>query len=223
MGTYDEFINNILATRGRFACGDKYHERHHIIPKCLGGTDNEDNLIDLYAREHFIAHKLLMEENPNNDSLVYAWSCMAFFKGGYVLRQELTPEEYEEARIALGKVVSRSNSNRTWSEESKQKLRQSVSGSKNNMYGRPWWDENVPQEKINEWRKNLIESHAKYKIPIIQLTKQNEFVAEYPSVREASEATGICEPNIIQVYSHIPHRKTAGGYKWLTKEEYLTL
>ena len=55
--TYIEFINDILNTRGRFACGDEYHERHHIIPKCMDGSNNEDNLIDLFAREHFVAHK----------------------------------------------------------------------------------------------------------------------------------------------------------------------
>ena len=30
--TYKEFIQNILDTRGRFGCGDEYHEKHHIIP-----------------------------------------------------------------------------------------------------------------------------------------------------------------------------------------------
>ena len=71
--TYEEFIQNILKTRGRFECGDEYHERHHIVPKCMGGTDEEDNLIDLFAREHFMAHKLLALENRDNDKLVYAW------------------------------------------------------------------------------------------------------------------------------------------------------
>ena len=55
---YEEFINNILNNRGRFACGDEYHERHHIIPRCIGGTDDYNNLIDLYAKEHFEAHRL---------------------------------------------------------------------------------------------------------------------------------------------------------------------
>lgn len=220
MGTYDEFIHDILEARGRFACGDEYHERHHIIPKCLNGTDDEENLIDLFAREHFIAHKLLADENQDNDSLVYAYACMAFAKGGNILRQELTPEEYEEARIALGIVVSRSNKNRIWSDESKQKMKRSLSGNKNPMYGRPWWNENTPQEKIDEWLTHL--SEGKLKIPVVQLTKYGEFVAEYKSVREASDITGIREPNIIQVYNHTPHRKTAGGYKWMTKEEYLT-
>jgi len=36
-----------------------YVERHHIIPKSLGGTDVSDNLVFLTAREHFIAHRLL--------------------------------------------------------------------------------------------------------------------------------------------------------------------
>ena len=57
--TYIEFINDILNTRGRFACGDEYHERHHITPKCMGGTNDNENLIDLFAREHYIAHLLL--------------------------------------------------------------------------------------------------------------------------------------------------------------------
>lgn len=71
--TYQAFIGNILQTRGRFACGDEYHERHHIVPKCLGGTNEENNLIDLFAREHFEAHRLLALEHPENNGLQYAW------------------------------------------------------------------------------------------------------------------------------------------------------
>lgn len=38
--TYDSFIKNIIETRGQFGCGEEYHERHHIIPKCLGGSND---------------------------------------------------------------------------------------------------------------------------------------------------------------------------------------
>ena len=38
---------------------DCYCERHHIVPKAEGGSDDEDNLINLTAREHYIAHLLL--------------------------------------------------------------------------------------------------------------------------------------------------------------------
>ena len=114
---YQEFIQNILNTRGRFNCGNEYHERHHIIPKCLGGSNEEENLIDLFAKEHFIAHKLLAQENPDNNSLVFAWTCMAFPNNNVQKRYEATPEEYEEAKKAISKAMS----GRTVSDETKKK------------------------------------------------------------------------------------------------------
>lgn len=108
--TYDEFINNILETRGRFACGDEYHERHHIVPKCMGGTDDEGNLIDLFAREHFVAHKLLAEENESNHKLVAAWWRMCNWQDHNKEFYEPTPEEYEAARIAFREAHSKAMS-----------------------------------------------------------------------------------------------------------------
>ena len=36
-----------------------YKETHHIIPRCFGGDDSKKNLVQLTAREHYIAHALL--------------------------------------------------------------------------------------------------------------------------------------------------------------------
>lgn len=79
--TYEEFINNILETRGRNECGDEYYETHHIIPKCMGGSNDKENLIDLFAREHFEAHRLLALENPENEKIIYAWWAMCTLPG----------------------------------------------------------------------------------------------------------------------------------------------
>jgi len=38
---------------------DGYVERHHIIPKSFGGSNDKSNIVALTAREHFIAHLLL--------------------------------------------------------------------------------------------------------------------------------------------------------------------
>lgn len=38
---------------------DGYSEKHHIIPKSMGGTDAKDNLISLTGRQHYIAHWML--------------------------------------------------------------------------------------------------------------------------------------------------------------------
>ena len=97
--TYNEFIQEILDTRGRFGITEGYKERHHIIPRCIGGSNNKDNLIDLYAKEHFIAHMLLAKENPTNEHLVYAWHMMCTCSKGDNERYEVTPDEYEEAKI----------------------------------------------------------------------------------------------------------------------------
>lgn len=39
----------------------EYGEKHHIIPRSLGGSDDSENLVRLTAREHFICHALLAE------------------------------------------------------------------------------------------------------------------------------------------------------------------
>jgi hypothetical protein len=77
-----------------------YKERHHIIPKCMGGTDSKTNLVDLTAREHFIVHKLLCEIYPDNKKLNDAVWCMInlvnkHHKRGYVVSNR----EYEYLRI----------------------------------------------------------------------------------------------------------------------------
>ena len=38
-----------------------YVEKHHILPKSMGGTNNESNIVKLTARQHFIAHWLLFK------------------------------------------------------------------------------------------------------------------------------------------------------------------
>lgn len=36
-----------------------YYEKHHIVPRCLGGDDSKNNLAVLTAREHFLCHYML--------------------------------------------------------------------------------------------------------------------------------------------------------------------
>ncbi len=38
---------------------NEFAERHHIIPKCLGGDNSKSNIVVLTFREHYIAHILL--------------------------------------------------------------------------------------------------------------------------------------------------------------------
>lgn len=49
---------------------DCYVECHHVIPKSEGGKNTKDNLVNLTAREHYIAHLLLAK--IYDDSKMYA-------------------------------------------------------------------------------------------------------------------------------------------------------
>lgn len=130
--SYEDFIQNIIISRGQFGCGEEYHERHHIIPKCVGGSNDKDNLVDLYAREHFEAHRLLALENPHVKGLQYAWWCMSAMKNDDTMkRHKCTAEEYEEIKTIYSKLRS-----------------DSMMGEKHPRYGIPWSEE--VKKKISE-------------------------------------------------------------------------
>jgi DNA invertase Pin-like site-specific DNA recombinase len=65
-----------LIERAKNRLLEGYCETHHIIPRCMGGTDRLDNLIDLTAEEHYIAHQLLSKIYPKNDKLRVAAKTM---------------------------------------------------------------------------------------------------------------------------------------------------
>ena len=56
-----------------------YSERHHILPRSMGGSDDLDNLVYLSARAHFIAHWLLWRIHRNAET-GFAFNMMC--KGG---------------------------------------------------------------------------------------------------------------------------------------------
>jgi hypothetical protein len=72
---YDRIIKKAVL-ENRKKSKDQYFERHHIIPKCLGGSNEKENLVLLTAREHFICHRLLCEIHPYNKKLWYALDAM---------------------------------------------------------------------------------------------------------------------------------------------------
>ena len=53
---YDEFISDRLIKQSEIT---GYFEKHHILPKSLGGGDSADNIIKLTAQDHYFAHSLL--------------------------------------------------------------------------------------------------------------------------------------------------------------------
>lgn len=72
---YNKWYFNIIdRAKSRTLANDDYVEKHHIIPKSLGGSNNADNLVCLTAKEHFICHLLLtkMTAGVARTKMVYA-------------------------------------------------------------------------------------------------------------------------------------------------------
>lgn len=69
-------IYDSLIERARTRQISGYTELHHIIPRCMGGSDDSSNLARLKPEEHYTAHLLLVKIYPDNYNLIYAAQMM---------------------------------------------------------------------------------------------------------------------------------------------------
>lgn len=118
-----------------------YTERHHIVPKSLGGSNEASNIVTLTAREHYLCHWLLAK-HTNDSRMWLAFSMMTVstkhqdrIKSGRL---------FEIARIARSKGIS-GNNNPMYgkksactkhTEETKEKIRLSKLGKKRAPFNR---------------------------------------------------------------------------------------
>jgi len=73
---YELHYDRLIARARNRQLKDTYIEKHHIIPRCIGGTDDDDNLVKLTAEEHFVAHQLLIKLYPDDRKLISALTKM---------------------------------------------------------------------------------------------------------------------------------------------------
>ena len=131
---YDQIIER---AKNRTLTG--YKERHHIIPKCMGGTNDRDNLVNLTAKEHFICHKLLVEIHPTNNKLKFALLAMYNLKTNRHQRlYKTSASEYAYIRELVSNAKKGTNFRKKYipSEETRKKL--SISNK-----GRTPWNKGV--------------------------------------------------------------------------------
>jgi hypothetical protein len=154
---YNKIYNQIVE-RAQNRILEGYGENHHILPKCLGGTD-ENNIVRLTAREHFLCHLLLCEVYPHDEKLKYALFLMATgkrkHKNNYYIISSRTYERLKlEHSIFLTGVsrtedtkqkISKSSLGKSKSEETKRKMSDNRKG--HSMYNDEW------REKISKANK----------------------------------------------------------------------
>lgn len=146
---YNKIIN-IAKDQKRSKNDGNYYENHHIIPKCLGGTNDDNNMILLTAREHYVVHKLLCRIYPKNRSLYYALHMMSIcssknHKRDYVVSsrdyqwlRENKPDSWNKGKIGMCPQLSHDRNK----------------GENNPMYGSKLSDEH--KKKMTEARLHNI-------------------------------------------------------------------
>lgn len=76
---YEKIYENLINKRKSLPCTENF-EMHHITPKCIGGSNDKDNLVTLSYREHFLAHQLLVKIYPDVWNLTVATFLMTNHK-----------------------------------------------------------------------------------------------------------------------------------------------
>ena len=103
---YRTIIENAL-NHNRKKHKNCYFEKHHIVPKSLGGLNDASNLVLLTAKEHFICHHLLTKIYHSDRKLKFAFWAMCNQLSGDVQRTyKITSSTYETAKINFSQANS---------------------------------------------------------------------------------------------------------------------
>jgi hypothetical protein len=139
---YQQNYNNlIIKARNRLLC-NVYIEKHHIIPRSMGGSNLSGNIVNLTAKEHYVAHHLLWKIYKNQ-SMTYAFWNMCNTRNN---SDTITARVYETIRKDVSEIskirmqqpgvrehLSNINNGHIVTEVTKRKISLSLTGRKQSL------------------------------------------------------------------------------------------
>jgi hypothetical protein len=194
-------VYNLIVDKARNRVLPGYTEKHHILPKCMGGSNERENVVSLTAKEHYLCHRLLCEIYPKNKTLKKAYYLICTVKTQK--QKRYTPSGRVIERVKLENSLARRGQkkdpesilkrtqtrrkNGTYQRTSESVEKGIQTRRKNNSYGGKPFTESHKQ-KLSEKKKKIV-----YRI-------DNGIVAEqYNSITEAAEKLQIKIPGISKV------------------------
>ena len=132
-----------------------YSERHHIVPRKLGGSNDKQNLVRLSAREHFVCHRLLTKMVTGKDrlSMLFAAYALAWYRASNRDPVKVNSRTYEVLKKELSdarKTIPGANKGKTWTPEQRASMKNKTNGTAIFHKGRKRSDET--RSKIREKR-----------------------------------------------------------------------
>jgi hypothetical protein len=171
---YELIYNKFIESRKhREIQSDVYYEKHHILPKSLGGSDENENLVKLTAREHYFAHLLLAKFAGHKMviALSYFITDNNRYGGGV---------KYKPSSRKIGKIIEEANkarsqilTGRKFSDKHRQNLSKAKIGipahnkgksrteeanrkQSESMKGKIPWNKNMPKEEYLKKNPNHV-------------------------------------------------------------------
>lgn len=137
--------DNLIINAQNRPVPDGYTERHHIIPRSLGGSDDQGNIVHLTAREHFIAH-LLLAKIYGGPMIAAAW-LLANLSG-----RKINARQYAWLKEAFSHRQSEINTGKRHTDETKKKISEVQKGK---------YHTEETKQKMSEKRKGKPWSEAR--------------------------------------------------------------
>ena len=232
---YDEFITDRF---NKQPSNHKYFERHHIVPKSLGGTNDKKNIIRLTASDHYFAHlclakiyggnqwssiicmtKMLISKNRSKETSLFAKRKMVSVarEKSAKHKSELYKGKLTRSKRPVFKIM---HTDGRFAEGSIIELKEKTGISLASIYRLVnklqgctycgWYFDIDLMNNAKQSKKNNGKINA-----IFVSGKNNKKImcnetgVVYKSINEASKKTGICLSN----YLH-KNRTHAGGFTW---------
>ena len=156
---YNQIINHRIATP---VAG--YSEKHHIIPRCLNGSNKNTNIVRLSAREHFICHWLLVKIYCGNKTaypkMIKAF-CMMSMAISATHERKINSRIFERYRQELSRIQSNLQT-----------------GKNNSQAGTMWICNLATQENKKITNKQIpdgwVAGRNKWKLPVTYYKKKNK-------------------------------------------------
>lgn len=188
-------------------CGE-YVEKHHILPRSLGGSNDADNLVSLNLREHFLAHRLLEKMTIGESHIKMMW---AIHRMLYAKKYTVNSKTYETLRTSHILFLRENHHSKRidgWNE----KMRDIAYSSWQNDVARREKFSSSMKKRVSEWKENdpegyLEEQRKRSKIGAQKSAEITRKKIEYNGIvydgwSSLSEQTGVTKHLYNKFYVH---------------------
>jgi len=147
---------------------ETYTEKHHIVPKSLGGIDENINFVFLNAREHFICHCLLTKfvKNQGKYKMICAFDAMKMKSKGQ--SRYMNSRLFETNKIKRSEIMSKNMIGRKWS------------GMSGKTHSKTWKDNH--KTFMKSWKQNPFHEkffgYENHKTFNIQIYNENDILVK---------------------------------------------